>query len=200
MNNSGTNKLWYRHGAVSWNEALPLGNGRIGAMVYGGAVHERIALNEDTLWSGKPIFYDNPNGAEIFRRARKLALERRYPEAQTLLEQEFTNLWSQVYLPLGELRLDMEHSGEIEHFRRELDISTGVHTVEYDCLGVHYTRECFVSHPDQVLVMRLTADRPGALTFSLSLTPAMQTTWTHDRLRSHHRKLSHRPPHVRHRQ
>lgn len=177
MKNDGTNILWYKQSAATWNEALPLGNGRIGAMVYGDAVHERIGLNEDTLWSGKPTFYENPNGAEVFRKARDLALERKYPEAQTLLEQEFTSLWSQVYLPLGEIRLDMEHTDEIQNYRRELDIATGIHTVEYDCRGVHYTRECFVSHPDQVLVMRLTADRPGALTFSLSLTPALKATW-----------------------
>ncbi|MBQ4354662.1 MAG: glycoside hydrolase family 95 protein [Clostridia bacterium] len=174
MNNTGTNVLWYRQSAVSWNEAMPLGNGRIGAMVYGGAQHERIALNEDTLWSGKPGYYENPNGAEIYRKARDLALERRYLEAQSLLEREFTNLWSQMYLPLGELRLDMEHSDAVENYRRELDISTGIHIVEYDCCGVHYTREMFVSFPDQVMVMRMTADRPGALTFSMSLTPALK--------------------------
>lgn len=174
MKNSAADTLWYSRSAASWNEAMPLGNGRIGAMVYGGARHERIALNEDTLWSGKPSYYENPKGAEVFRKARELALERRYPEAQTLLEQEFTNLWSQMYLPLGELRLDMEHPDEIENYRRELDISTGVHTVEYDCCGVHYTRECFVSQPDQVLVMRLSADHPGALTFTMSLVPAME--------------------------
>jgi len=174
MNNNGTNILWYRQSAVSWNEALPLGNGRIGAMVYGGARHERISLNEDTLWSGKPTYYENPKGAEVFRKARDLALERKYPEAQTLLEQEFTNLWSQMYLPLGEIRLDMEHPDGIENYRRELDLSTGLHTVSYDCCGVHYTRETFVSCPDQVMVMRLTADRPGALTFTMSLIPALE--------------------------
>jgi alpha-L-fucosidase 2 len=178
MKNDGTNTLWYRHSAVSWNEALPLGNGRMGAMVWGGAAHERIDLNEDTLWSGIPTHYEVPNGAEVFRRARELALARRYPEAQALLEQKFTNLWSQVYLPLGELRLDMEHPEEIAHYRRALDISTGVHTLEYDCLGVHYTRECFVSHPDDSMVIRLTADRPGALTFSFSLTPALEAEWS----------------------
>lgn len=177
VKNNGTNTIWYRQSAASWNEALPLGNGRMGAMVYGGAAHERIGLNEDTLWSGIPTHYENPNGAAVFRRARELALARRYPEAQQLLEQEFTNLWSQVYLPLGELRLDMEHPEETENYRRSLDLSTGIHTVEYDCRGVHYVRECFISHPDEAMVMRLTADRPGALTFSFSLIPAMEAAW-----------------------
>ena len=174
MKNNGTNILWYRQSAMNWNEALPLGNGRIGAMIYGGAAHERISINEDTMWSGKPTFYENPNGAEVFKRARELALDRKYIEAEKLLETEFTNLWSQVYMPLGELRIDMEHSDSVENYRRELDISTGIHTVEYYCNGVHYTRECFVSYPDNIMAMRLTADREGALTFSKSLDPTLE--------------------------
>lgn len=174
MENSGTNVLWYLEPAMTWNEALPLGNGRIGAMVYGDALHERISLNEDTLWSGIPAYYGDPAAAEVYRQARDLALERRYEEAQKLLEDSFTNLWSQMYLSLGEIRLDMEHLGKTENYRRYLDISEGTHTVEYDCRGVHFVRECFVSHPDQVMVMRLTADRPGALTCSLSLVPHMK--------------------------
>ncbi|MBQ4354373.1 MAG: glycoside hydrolase N-terminal domain-containing protein, partial [Clostridia bacterium] len=185
MSNNGMNKMWYRQSAMTWNEALPLGNGRIGAMVYGGAQHERISLNEDTLWTGKPVYYENPNAAEVFRKGRELALERRYVESQQLFDVEFTSPWSQIYMPLGEMRLDMEHSDEIENYRRELDIQTGIHTVEYDCCGVHYTRECFISYPDQVLAMRLTASQPGALTFTLSLTPTMdamvkQTTTSTD--------------------
>lgn len=173
MMNNGTDLLWYSRPAATWNEALPLGNGRIGAMVYGGAQHERISMNEDTLWSGYPTFYDNPGAAQVYRQARDLALQRRYVEAQELLEQKFTNLWSQAYLPLGELRLDMEHPEAVENYRRALDMSTGIHTVEYDCAGVHYTRECFVSAPDQVMVLHLTADDPAALRFSVQLLPAM---------------------------
>ena len=82
-----------------------------------------------------------------------------------MLEQEFTNLWSQMYLPLGELELEMEHPEGITNYRRQLDISTGVHTVEYDCHGVHYTRECFVSHPDQVMVTKISADQPETVTW-----------------------------------
>lgn len=173
MRNNGTNVMWYSEPAMTWNEALPLGNGRIGAMVYGDPCHERISLNEDTLWSGIPTYYDNPGAAEIFRKARELALERRYTESQALLEDSFTNLWSQMYLPLGELRLDMEHPGKVENYTRTLNLDTGIHKVVYDCCGVRYTRECFVSHPDQVMVIRLTADRPAALTCSMSLIPAL---------------------------
>ena len=173
MKNDGTNLLWYKKSARNRDEALPLGNGRLGAMVWGGARHERISLNEDTLWSGYPHFYENKNAADVFRRARELALSRRYPEAERLLEEDFTHLWTQIYLPLGDLRLDMEHGDEVENYTRTLDISRGIHLVEYDCDGVHYTRECFASAPDGILVMRLTADRPAALSLSLHLQPAL---------------------------
>lgn len=180
MRNDGTNLLWYAQSAANWNEALPLGNGRLGAMVYGGAHNERISLNEDTLWSGYPTFYQRDDAPGSFRRARELALQRRYAESQKELEENFTALWSQAYLSLGELRLDMDHPDQVENYRRALDMSTGVHKVEYDCRGVHYVRECFVSAPDQVLVLRLTADKPAALNFSLQVVPgpdaAVKTT------------------------
>lgn len=180
MENNGTNVLWYSEPAMSWNEALPLGNGRMGAMVYGDARHERIGLNEDTLWSGVPTYYGNPDAAEIFRKARDLALERRYSESQILLEDAFTDRFTQMYLPLGELRLDMEHLGEIENYRRALDIRTGLHRIEYDCGGTHFVREYFISHPDQVMIMRLTADHPGALTCSMALVPMMNANFKMD--------------------
>jgi alpha-L-fucosidase 2 len=86
MKNDGTNLLWYAQSAATWNEALPLGNGRLGAMVHGGAHNERISLNEDTLWSGYPTFYEREDAVASFRRGRELALQRRYQEAQKELE------------------------------------------------------------------------------------------------------------------
>ena len=173
MRNCGTNLLWYRQEALKWHEALPLGNGRLGAMVYGGAKRERICLNEDTLWSGYPNFCDNSGAAESFRRARELVMQRKYAQAQEELEQRFEGLWSQVYLALGDMYLDMEHEGDVADYRRELDMSTGVHRVEYTVDSARFVREMFVSAPDQVLVMRLTANRKGALRFHTHLSPAM---------------------------
>lgn len=175
--NNGTNILWYKQSAANWNEALPLGNGRIGAMIYGGAASERIALNEDTLWSGLPDFYENPDALDAFQRARELALERKYAEAEKILEQDFTNRPTQVYLPLGDLLINMDHIDSVENYRRELDISTGIHTVEYDCCGVHYVRESFVSFPDNVMAIRVSASKPGAVSFTLSLAPAMNAQY-----------------------
>ena len=82
MMNRGTNMLWYRQGALNWNEALPLGNGRLGAMVYGGARHERVCLNEDTLWSGYPTFHDNPEAVESFKKAQALVMRGQNAAAQ----------------------------------------------------------------------------------------------------------------------
>ena len=176
--NRGTNLLWYREGARSWNEALPLGNGRLGAMVYGGAKEERVCLNEDTLWSGYPMFHDNPGAVESFKKARDLAMRGQNAEAQREIEQRFEALWSQAYLALGDIRLSMSHADAVSGYRRALDLSTGVHTVEYEAGGVRYTRETFVSAPDQALVMRLTADRAGALSFTVNLAPAMDAAMT----------------------
>ena len=173
MINRGTNLLWYRQGALNWNEALPLGNGRLGAMVYGGAKRERLCLNEDTLWSGYPTFYDQPDAPAAYQKARELVMQGKNALAQEEIEQHCQGLWSQVYLPLGDIQLTLEHPGEARQFSRALDLSTGIHRVEYEAEGVRYARETFISAPDQVLVMRLSADRKDALDFTLHLSPAL---------------------------
>ena len=172
--NNGTNCLWYKQQAMTWNEALPLGNGRLGAMVFGGAENERICLNEDTLWSGYPTFCENPDAPAAFKRAQELALQGKNAQAQAELEQHCSGLWSQVYLPLGDINLSLHHTGAISALRRELDFSTGLHRVEYDASGVHFARETLVSEPDQVLVVHLTADQRASLNFSVSLSPALR--------------------------
>ena len=172
--NNGRNMLWYREPARSWNEALPLGNGRLGAMVFGGVCEERIALNEDTLWTGYPGFCDQPEAYQAMQEARKLSMQGKLIEAMHVLEDGFTSLWSQAYLALGDLWLHMQHSSDAADYRRQLDLSTGVHTTQYTCGGVHYLREAFVSHPDQAIVVRLSADRP--FSFRLGLTSQIRST------------------------
>ena len=171
--NEGTNQLWYKQAARSWNEALPLGNGRLGAMVYGGARCEKICLNEDTLWSGYPRFYGNSEAPEAFRRARELVMQGRNAEAQHELEQHGEGLWSQVYLALGDINLNFEHAGEITSYRRELDISRGVFFLSYEADGTRYEREAFISQPAQALVMKLAASNSASLNFSVNLAPAL---------------------------
>jgi len=171
--NNGTNVLWYQQEAQSWNEALPLGNGRLGAMVYGGAKDERISLNEDTLWSGYPKHYENSEATESYQKARKLALAGKYEEAQKEIEAHFESLWSQIYLPFGDLNLHMFLLGDVQDYQRGLDISTGIHWTEFSSEGVTYRRESFISAVDQVFVMKMTASEPKSLSFSMNLTPAM---------------------------
>jgi len=160
--------LWYEKAAEYWNEALPLGNGRIGAMVFGGAGKERICLNEDTLWTGHPRHYGLYGPEDTWEKARALAHEKKYREAQLLLERDFTSAPTQCYLPLGDLTLDFG-SGSPWGYRRRLDLSTGVHTVEYENRGVFYKRECFVSAPDQVFAMRIAANDKAAVSFTMEL-------------------------------
>ena len=171
--NNGSNMLWYREAARSWNEALPLGNGRIGAMVFGGAEDERVCLNEDTLWSGRPQYYKNEQALEAFHEARALAIERNYVEAQHVLEDRFTNLWSQVYLPLGDLNIKMHHKETVEQYNRELSLDNALHTVTYRSGEVSYHREMLISEVDQVMCLRIITDQPGQINFDMHLSGAM---------------------------
>jgi alpha-L-fucosidase 2 len=171
-------KLWYRQPARTWVEALPLGNGRLGAMVFGDTAHERLALNEDTLWSGYPRDLNPEDKAGIFRQAAELALQRRYHEAQALIEAELTSGWSQAYLPLGDLLLDFP-AGDLSEpagaYTRDLDLNRAVSSVCYRQGGIRYCREAFISAAHQVLAVRLTADRPAAV----SVTARLQSPLRH---------------------
>ena len=170
-----TSKLWYTEPAQQWVEALPIGNGRIGAMVFGGVQEEKLALNEDTLWSGHPRQYKREHAPEAIAKAQELVREGKLYEAQTLIEREVTSHYSQAYMPLGNMYIRfigpgfMSVGAQVEHYRRELNIETGVHTVEFDFAGAHYVRETFISHPDQALVVKLTADKPGRIGFDMEM-------------------------------
>ncbi|MHB1356556.1 MAG: glycoside hydrolase family 95 protein [Anaerolineae bacterium] len=169
-------KLWYEQPAASWVEALPIGNGRLGAMIYGKTESEIISLNEDTLWSGYPQDHNPNNKRESFLLAQELARARKYREAQELIEAELTSGWSQSYLPLGDLHLTMAHTGEVEGYTRTLDLARAVATVEYRVGGVSYKREMFASAPDNVIVMRITADKQHSIGFALSLVSQLRST------------------------
>ncbi|WP_150271395.1 glycosyl hydrolase family 95 catalytic domain-containing protein [Paenibacillus tepidiphilus] len=156
--------------AVYWTDALPVGNGKLGAMVFGGIEKERIALNEDTLWSGYPRDWNNPRAREVLPQIRRLIADKRYEEADSLCK-EMMGPYTQSYLPLGDLNITMEHGQAANRgtYRKKLDLSTGVVTVQYELGGVQYTREVFASYPDQILIVRLTASREGALSFRAAL-------------------------------
>lgn len=169
-------KLQYDRPAAVWTEALPIGNGRLGAMIFGGVEREKISLNEDTLWSGFPQDGNNPEAREILPRVRKLVQEGRYMEADRL-SKGMMGPYTQSYLPFGDLLLNFEHGSVCHSYRRTLDVEHAVHRVEYRVGRVTYTREIFASYPDQVIVLRLTSSAPGALDVHVSLdSPLRHTT------------------------
>ena len=167
-------KLWYKQEAQKWTEALPIGNGRFGAMVYGKQGSEIISLNEDTLWSGYPDYKGPRNKAETWRKIREFAQGGNFAEAQTLFEDEIASPWSQAYLPLGDLCITQNHHNSAG-YQRSLDLDTAVVSVSYESRGgassecVHYVREIFTSAVDNCMVVHLCADQSGSINCELSL-------------------------------
>ena len=160
----------YRQPAQVWHEALPVGNGRIGAMVFGGVETERLQLNEQTIWSGSESNYDRVGAYEYLPEVRRLLFAGRHAEADALIKKEFLGkrpLGS--YQPLGDLTLTFRATGAASDYRRELDMSRAVATVRYRQGDAVFTREVFVSAPANVLVVRLTCDKPGRLSFTARL-------------------------------
>jgi alpha-L-fucosidase 2 len=163
--------LWYRRPAAQWTEALPIGNGRLGAMVFGQIEDERIQLNEDTIWCGAPHDCSNPELFKVLPEARRLIFQGKTVEASKLLESKATaNPNRQMpYELVGDLYLRFAKQPQVANYRRDLNLDSAVATVRYTAGGVTYTREAFASPVDQVIVMRLTADRPGQIAFVASL-------------------------------
>ncbi|MNW37727.1 hypothetical protein D3C74_147790 [compost metagenome] len=155
--------------AAYWVEALPVGNGRLGAMIFGGIEKERLALNEDTLWSGYPTDWDNQKAKEVLPKVRELIEQQKYREADQLCKQ-MMGPYTQSYLPFGDLHILMDH-GQLSgsHYCRKLELSSGIVIVSYTIGGVQYTREIFASYPDQVIIVRLSASKEGSLSFRARL-------------------------------
>ena len=150
-------KLWYPRPAEAWVEALPVGNGRLGAMVFGTVPVERLQLNEDTLWAGTPYNRNNARAKDILPMVRRLLDEERYADA-TELSKQMQGPFTQPYLCLGNMYMEFDGQEKYTDYYRELDIERGVATVRYTSNGAKYTREVFASYPDQVIVVRLTCD------------------------------------------
>jgi alpha-L-fucosidase 2 len=163
--------LWYAQPAREWNEALPLGNGRLAAMVFGGVERERVQLNEETFWSGGPYDPSRPDAAKALPEIQRLIFSREYMKAHTLLSR--TQMGMPVeqmkYAPLANLILQFPDQGGFSAYRRELDIDKALASVTYRVGDVVYTREYFSSPIDQVIVIRLTASKPGNITFVANL-------------------------------
>lgn len=155
-------KLQYSTPAGAWTEALPVGNGRLGAMVFGGVETERIQLNEDTLWSGFPRDWNNPGAKEALPEVRRLVEENRLAEAD-LMSKKMMGPSTQSYMPLGNLYLAFEHGNHCSSYQRTLDLEQAVSVTQYSIGNVTYKREIWASHPDQIIAVRLEASKPGML-------------------------------------
>jgi alpha-L-fucosidase 2 len=187
---AGDLTVWHAQPAKNWNEATPVGNGRLGAMIFGGVKTERIQLNEDSLWSGAPQDADNPRALEVLPEIRQMLFDGKYAEAQKLANRTLicngpgsgrgrgNRIAYGSYETLGDLRFAFDHgTNEPVNYRRELDLENAVAKVSYEVGGVRFERETFSSHPDKTLVVRLKSSKRGALNFNVALsrTEATQT-------------------------
>jgi alpha-L-fucosidase 2 len=169
---AGETVLWYRQPAplTNWEEALPVGNGRLGAMVFGGVQEERIQLNEGNIWSGSRKEYDRAGAYKYFPEIRQMIYDGKYKEAQALVKKEVLGERPLgCYQPLGDLMLRFEGLENPAEYKRELNLDEAVARVSFRSGDAVFTREVFSSVPDQVIVVRLTCDKPGRLTFTAQL-------------------------------
>ena len=169
-------KLWYNAPATVWEEALPIGNGRIGAMVYGNPLQEVYQLNEESIWSGYPLDWNNPKAANALPQVREAVDRGDYAKASELWKANAQGPYTARYLPMANLMLDQLTRGEARNLYRELNISNALSTVTYEADGVKYRRTSFISYPDQVMVIKIAADRPQAVSLHIRLNSLLRYT------------------------
>jgi alpha-L-fucosidase 2 len=159
--------LWYNKPAEYFEESLALGNGKNGASVFGGVKSDQIYLNDITLWSGEPVNpYMNPDAYKYISQIREALKQENYPLAEKL-NKNIQGKFSESYAPLGTMYIDFQHKGNVRNYHRQLDIGEAVASVSYDVDNIHFTREYFISHPDKVMVVKLTGSKVGSLTFTV---------------------------------
>ena len=161
-------KLWYDRPAKVWEEALPLGNGKTGAMVFGRPLEELYQLNDNTLWSGFPESGNNPAGPDMLPKVREAVFKGDYDSAAALWK-KMQGPYSARYLPLADLRIAMSDGGQVNGFYRDLDLNTATTTVQYVSNGTTFRRTSFISYPGKVMVIHLTASKKHALDFAVAL-------------------------------
>lgn len=163
--------LWYTAPAKEWTEALPVGNGRLGAMVYGTPTDDELQLNEETVWGGGPHTNMNPNALGALPEVRNLVFAGKNREAQDLIQKAFnTERNGMPYQTIGSLHLKMHHVGKYDNYRRSLCLDSALAVTTYSCNGVCYQREVISSLTDDVIIVRLTADKSGAISFNVGYT------------------------------
>ena len=163
--------LWYKTPAKKWDEALPVGNGRLGAMVFGSNSEERIQLNEETYWSGGPYSTVVKGGAKVLPEIQKKVFEEKYLAAHNLFGRNLMGypVEQMKYQCLANLHLFFKNQDSVTDYKRWLDLESGISGVSYIADGIAYQREVFASAPDQVIVVRITANKPGSISFTANL-------------------------------
>ncbi|WP_163538201.1 glycoside hydrolase family 95 protein [Gracilibacillus sp. YIM 98692] len=155
-------KLQYKKPAVKWTEALPMGNSKLGAMVFGGVAEEHLQLNEETLWSGYPRDWNNPEAKHYLSEIRHQVNEENFEEADHIAK-KMMGPYTQSYLPLGDLYFHFEHGEIANDYRRSLDLTEGISYIEYKIGEARFSREMFISYPDQIAVIHMKTSHPGLL-------------------------------------
>ncbi|MEO7144142.1 MAG: glycoside hydrolase family 95 protein [Bryobacteraceae bacterium] len=170
--------LWYRQPAAKWTEALPVGNGRLGAMVFGGVAEEHLQLNEDTVWAGEKRDRENPRGRAAVPEVRRLLFAGKPLQAEALAERDIISIPKRLppYQTLGDLWLRFSGQEQATEYRRDLNLDSAVARVTYRAGDARYMREVFSSAPDQMVIVRLTCDKPNRISFSTTLTREQDTT------------------------
>lgn len=167
-------KLWFDEPAAYFEESLVLGNGKMGASVFGGVDSDQIYLNDATLWSGEPVDpYMNPEAYKFIPKVREALANEDYKLADSL-NRNVQGKFTESYAPLGTMSINFEHKGGIEDYYRELDISKAISKTRYQVDGVNFSREYFISHPDQIMVIKLTADKKAALNFNITFNSLLE--------------------------
>ncbi|MBR6936572.1 MAG: glycoside hydrolase family 95 protein [Prevotella sp.] len=169
-------QLWYSQPAKHWLEALPIGNSHLGAMVYGGTNEEEIQLNEETFWSGSPHNNNSLESKEHLQEVRDLIFEGKEKDAHALLDKYFIKgPHGMRYLPLGSVKLNFDFKNEATQYRRELNLGDATTTTKYVVDGVTYERTAFASQADNVIIVRLQANKKGALSFDVNFTSQLES-------------------------
>ncbi|WEA00638.1 glycoside hydrolase family 95 protein [Mucilaginibacter sp. SJ] len=169
ISNSNTTVILSKHPAENWHECTPLGNGRLGAMVYGGVNDERIKINESSFWSGEPRNLQNPEAAQYLPEIRKLLNQGDNVKAEEIINSKLLGPNNECYLPMADIMMNFGSRGKFSNYKRKLDLSKALLTVEYDQNGDHFKRELFVSYPSQAIIMRIKCSKSKSINCSFGL-------------------------------
>jgi len=176
--NTISRKLWYNKPALAWTEALPLGNGKLGAMVFGGVEKDVVQLNESTLWSGGPVKENvNPASVSFLPQIREALLAKNDFTKANILSRKMQGYYTQSYLPMGEITISQDFKGRgYKDYRRELDLSTATVETSYTSGGVKFVKKSFISAPDNVMVIHLTSNKKGAIALNIGTRSLLKAT------------------------